>query len=118
MGDNLGKMVVTQEGCVPLVFEASEFKTTIAVRRWRIVPIGGLKDRYGVDGDCDPPTAKNKAIRFDTDLGVPDTIETIIHEMTHASFPTVDEEVVRQFGRDVRRVLLRVLRDLGTDLGE
>ena len=86
-----------------------EFTTNILGKRWRIVPADGLKDRYGVDGDCDPPGARRKSVRYEPTLGLWDLVETVSHECHHAAFPSTSEEDVTQYNRDLRRVLERVL---------
>ena len=56
-------------------------------------------------GECDEPTAKNKKIKINQHIDGELLLDTLIHEMTHAAFPIIDEDCVEQFATDVARVL-------------
>lgn len=81
-----------------------EIKATILRRKWRIVPAPGLGEIYGNDGECDPPRAKNKAIRYDPGIGFWDLMETIGHEAHHAALPSTDHDDLTDFHHDIRRI--------------
>lgn len=82
-----------------------EFKQKIGWKMWRICFVDGLKAKYGVDGDCDPPDTKHKAIRVDAALSAWDELETILHEMQHAAYPDLSEDSVTTIASQMRQAL-------------
>lgn len=86
-----------------------EVTLPIMSRRWRIVPVDGLCESYGVHGECDHVTTKKKAIRFDKDLSALDLLETLCHECHHAAFPDASEESVTLYNRHLARVITTFL---------
>jgi hypothetical protein len=62
------------------------------------------------DGNCDPPTARNKHIRLPPRLKKDPKrlMEVVVHEMLHGSDWTKDESWVETTAEDIARVLWRL----------
>lgn len=75
-------------------------------RNWRLRYAPNLAN----DGDCQPPTVKDKEIRLSSELdkASPDHLETVVHELTHAAFYWMREYAVSEFAADLTRVLWRM----------
>lgn len=73
-------------------------------KRWRYVR-RKLKDLRGY---CQAPTTLRKQIVIDSRLRGIELLATILHELLHAAFWDLDEEVVEQVCRDFARVLWRL----------
>lgn len=82
-----------------------EFRARVKDRIWTFRFVDDLGKDYGVDGDCDKPTARAKSIRLDSSLKGWVLFETILHEAFHAAFSCIKEDDVLLFNRDVRRIL-------------
>lgn len=80
---------------------------TILGRRWRLEFVTKFTDRHQY-GECDHPEKLNKAIRIKDGMNEFDTLDSIIHEATHAAGWHVDEEFVSRFATDVARILIRL----------
>lgn len=87
-----------------------EVKGKILGKVWRFLPVPGLYKKYGAYGDCDDPSAKGKAVRFDSDMDAWNIVDTLLHECMHAGFPCLDEEYVREFSTNYRKVLEYFIR--------
>lgn len=61
-----------------------------------------------VYGECDSPTHRNKEIRIRPGLSEQHEMETLLHEMLHASGWHLDEEYVERFASDAARTLVRL----------
>lgn len=72
---------------------------------WKLM-FGGLK-RPKL-GECDSPKSVGKRIRINSTLKGQEELDTIIHEVFHAGFWHVDEEVVEEFGTDLARILWKL----------
>ena len=72
-------------------------------RRWRLLFVPRLgEEGAGDDGQCDPPTAKNKAVRIRADLRGRERLETILHEAGgHAADWTKDEDTITEWAYDL-----------------
>lgn len=90
------------------------FKTKILGRLWRIVSAPGMYERYGTYGDCDPPSSKGKAIRYDPGQTFWELMDTIGHECHHAAFPSTDHGDLATFHKDVARIQRRVAESIFT----
>lgn len=79
-------------------------KLHLAGKRWtlRFVP------RLAVDGDCDPPAARNKAIRIAQQLHGERRLAVLIHEMLHATHWSLDEAWIDAVSTDIARALWRL----------
>jgi len=78
---------------------------TLLGKRWRLAFCSNLKD----DGDCDAPETPNKTIRIKQGLDPKDELETLIHEMLHATDWHKDEkDWIEPVARDIARVLWRL----------
>ena len=77
-------------------------RITILGKRWNLKFVR-MKHNWGC---VDLPGVKNKEMHInpchpnDAEL-----MDTVIHEITHAAFPQLNEETVEQFAKDVTRVL-------------
>lgn len=89
---------------------AKEVKShTICGKRYKIVWVPPSKLCGGTaDGTCDHPTTKGKKIQIATKLSDKDTLETVIHEIYHASDPNLSEEAVNEMARDMASLLWRL----------
>lgn len=82
-------------------------RVVIAGKRWQWLwwPFGPSDN----DGECDPPTTPNKAIRVRNSLDRRDRqyrlMEVAIHEALHALNWHIDEETVTHGGEDIARLL-------------
>ena len=59
-------------------------------------------------GECDHPMTAKKLIAIPKDGDTMGELVVIIHEMLHAAFWDLDEEVVDQVGYDIGRALWRL----------
>lgn len=59
-------------------------------------------------GECDAPAIRNKEIRVDKRLQGHDELETLIHEMMHATDWRADEEHITEAAKDIAAVLWRL----------
>lgn len=59
-------------------------------------------------GTCDRPFIKNKAIVIQQGLSEQEEAIVIAHEITHAAFDFLDEEVVDEFSQDLINVLYKL----------
>lgn len=59
-------------------------------------------------GECDAPRKRDKEIRIDKRLAGRDQLETLIHEMLHATDWRADEEHVQEAAEDIAAVLWRL----------
>ncbi len=57
------------------------------------------------DGLCDHPATPYPEIWIHTSLKAQEMLSVIIHELTHAYFPDLTEEVVDQFGNELGAIL-------------
>ena len=80
---------------------------TILGKRWRIEWFRWKRGGKAV-GWCDPPTAKNKAIRIAENQSEFEQLDTLIHEMMHAADWHKKEEWISQVGTDIARALWRL----------
>lgn len=82
-------------------------------RYWtlRFVPASRLRKKDGCyDGDTDHPSVKRKTIRVAKGLEPADELETLIHEMLHASDGLLhhSEDWVSTVSKDIATVLLKL----------
>lgn len=62
-----------------------------------------------IDGTCDGPHIKNKAIKIRKGMSEEDTLETIIHEFFHGTaWELWDEVWVEKVSKDLTRLLIRL----------
>lgn len=59
-------------------------------------------------GYCTDPSTPNRVIKVHSHLKDDQELEFIIHEMIHACFWDLDEDVVREVGRDLSKALWRM----------
>lgn len=59
----------------------------------------------GIDGICDPPGERPRAITLRPGLKDKRELAVLIHEMTHGAFWWLDEEFVQGFADDVADIL-------------
>lgn len=60
-------------------------------------------------GICDAPHVRNKKIRILNTLQGEELIELLIHEMLHAGLWIIDEEIVHYLGKDLAKVIWKLL---------
>jgi hypothetical protein len=65
-------------------------------RRWRLLYAPGLREQYGVYGDCDAANKPRKAIRLDPDQTDEELLDTLLHEMGHVLWPDLNEGAVER----------------------
>jgi len=82
---------------------------TIRGQKFRIVfrtNLGTLPCGTKKGGDCEEPKKGVREIRILKSLRGRDLIEVLLHELTHAAFWDLDDEVVTEFAKDVTDVLI------------
>lgn len=77
-------------------------------RRYEIVVAGSREIPSDRDGDCDPPTKKNKRIRIYKNVPPKKALEVTVHEALHACYWDLDEKAVDQAARDLSHFLWRM----------
>lgn len=60
------------------------------------------------DGECDPPSNPQKAIRIDPKLPEKELLITALHEGTHAGAWDLDEAAIREIAKDNGELLWRM----------
>ena len=60
-------------------------------------------------GICDAPHVRNKKIRVLDSLQGEELIEVLIHEMLHGGLWVIDEEIVHYLGKDLAKVIWKLL---------
>lgn len=60
-------------------------------------------------GICDAPHVRNKKIRILDTLQGEELIEVLIHEMLHAGLWIIDEEIIHYLGKDLAKVIWKLL---------
>jgi hypothetical protein len=68
--------------------------------------VGGKRGKRGFKGTCDALFAPSKRIHVRGDLRGEIFLDTLIHELTHAANPTLDEDFVNRFATDAARVIM------------
>lgn len=85
---------------------------TFLGKRWRVRWVSRLGPRKGREegwvGCCDPPDAPNKIIRVRAGQEPSDERESIIHELTHAAFWSMDGDHVRAFAANLNAALTKL----------
>ncbi len=80
---------------------------TLGGKRWRF--LREPPHKANLDGDCDPPTEKNKAIRVHPKTTGWDELYAIIHEARHAeNWEMYAEPYVVSISRDLANLLWRL----------
>lgn len=87
--------------------EEQRHRIRIDGRRWLLVIGARLRDRWG---DCDPPDSKRRRIRVSDQARGTAFVDTLIHELIHARWWSIDEQEVTEFAAEVTAVL-QLLRD-------
>lgn len=82
-----------------------DVRTTIAGRRWRVQFVAQRVLGRGTRGDCDAPPGRHPTIRVSRSLGGRLSLDTLVHEVLHASRPELDEMAVSSSATDIARVL-------------
>lgn len=79
----------------------------VVTERWKIrFTSRRLKlDGHELDGDCDHD---GKSIRIRTDMEPEKTLDTIIHEFLHATYPFLNEEAVKEPATAMASLLRRL----------
>lgn len=80
----------------------------IAGKRWKLSFVTARDLPRGTVGLCDPPDTVGKTIRILKGQTPRDELDTIIHEVLHASMWDVCEEKVLEFASDLERILTRL----------
>jgi|TARA_Y100001963_G_C6680486_1_gene399614 hypothetical protein len=62
----------------------------------------------GACGECDAIDTPRKAIWIATQQKPIDVLDTLIHELLHASFPDLCEEAVLETATDIAKILYRL----------
>lgn len=75
---------------------------TIRGKRYKVIR---KRLASGVDGECDHPEQLDKQIRIRRGLEGWDYLETLLHEMLHASFWDASEEAINETAADITRAL-------------
>lgn len=79
---------------------------TLRGKRWKFEKAGTLnKDDRGY---CTDPGEKSRKIKIHKNLIGQEELEVIIHEMLHACFWDIDEDVIVQVGDDLSKALWRM----------
>lgn len=83
---------------------------TIAGRRWSLIfastsEITALRDKYGFTTD---PNGKCRCIVARKSLKGKMLLDTICHEVLHASAWPIDENIVTEYAEDLTRILWRL----------
>lgn len=87
---------------------------TIRGKRYRVTRPRTLQHEGDLcDGKCDPPDKPQKRIRLRSDLNGFELVETLIHEMLHASFWDIKEEAITEAAADITAAL----KSLGVSVG-
>lgn len=63
-------------------------------RKWRVLAVDGLYEKYGVYGDCDHPSKHRKAIRYEPAQNDSQLLDTVLHEALHAVHPEFTEDAI------------------------
>jgi len=64
-----------------------------------------MRDRMG---DCDHPPGRHPTIRVRRSLGTLATLDTVVHEVLHASRPELAEDAVDETASTIARILHRL----------
>lgn len=80
-------------------------RARILGKLWSIEDNARLAD--GVYGDCDPPDKPRRKIRLRKGLSDQRRLETITHEILHASDWHKDESWVSQVAADIAAILIK-----------
>lgn len=83
----------------------NETRQNINGRSWRVKLVTSRELPRTVLGDCDTPPGPHPLIRVRRALGARLLLDTIVHEVLHASLPQLSEEAVAQAATDIARVL-------------
>lgn len=83
-------------------------RITLVGKLWNLIFKSLPKRPQKVYGLCDEPSKKGKQITIATGLTEIDELDTLIHEMIHASVWQLDEEIVDRMSTDIARVLFRL----------
>lgn len=73
-------------------------------KRWELV-FRRIPDREEAHGYCEPPDRKRKRLVVDSRLEGEKRLEIVVHELLHAVFWYLDEDVVDQMAKDIAKVL-------------
>ena len=84
-----------------------EIKATFNNRRWRIKFVNRLaKNTFG---DCqDSKKAIERIIRVKRKQKEEDILDTLLHEMLHAIFPQLTEDIIYDAANDLSRTLFKL----------
>jgi hypothetical protein len=77
---------------------------TVLGKRWQFVR---KYLRGTADGYCEPPDTPGKQIVVHSALRGERELEVIIHELLHAGSWHLDESVVKEWAKDIARILTR-----------
>lgn len=83
---------------------------TVAGKRWSLLfsttkELSLLRDAWGFTTD---PTGKGRCIVLRKSLAGKQLMETVVHEVLHASAWPIDEDTVERYAADVTRILWRL----------
>ena len=82
-----------------------EARVPIAGRRWRVKLVPAREMPRDALGDCDHPPGRHPTIRIRRNLPQRELLDTAVHEVLHASLPSLSEECVTETAHDIARVL-------------
>lgn len=84
-------------------------RITLLGKRWQLhfVGLGRHRSREGepVDGLCYPPHASQRKILIDKRLSGQELLRVLLHELSHATNWTIDEDFIEQQSTDMAAVL-------------
>jgi hypothetical protein len=81
-------------------------RISILGKRWLLSFVSRLRD--GIRGECDDPNAIRRRIRIKMGLAPKEELDTLIHELLHASDWHKDEAWVEQVATDIAEVLWKL----------
>lgn len=79
-------------------------RVTLLGKRWNLV-FPKIPASEQAHGYCEPPDRKRKRLAVDKRLVGQHRLEIILHEMLHAVFWYLEEEIVAQMAKDMAKVL-------------
>lgn len=92
---------------MPSSKEKEEIDFNLNGKRWKIRFVKS-KEMPRSFGECDDPSVKNPEIWINRNLTDSEKLDTVIHEMLHATHPELSEESVFDTSKKITEVLKRI----------
>lgn len=92
---------------MPPTKEKEEIGFSLNGKKWKIRFVKS-KEMPRSFGECDDPSVKKPEIWINRNLDDVDKLDTIIHEMLHATHPELSEESVYDTSKKITEVLKRL----------